>query len=181
MNKIDIYTREDMLRHFNPSGLGIEIGVFEGLFAKEILNICTNLNLLMLDCWQEQFDEVYDDPSNAKNGIQIYRINETIENTIAHYNRAKLIKGFSDEFCKFFKDGIFDFIYLDANHSYDAIKKDLHNWYPKLKKGGLFSGHDYVNNHQCGVKQAVDEFANELNIELSFTSKDWPSWFFIKE
>jgi len=180
MNKITIDTRENLLKHFNPTGLGIEIGVNTGTFAKEILSSCPNLKLLMLDCWKEASGEIHEDPVNVNNHVQLCKINETIKNTSAHYERARLIKGFSGEFSSLFKEQTFDFIYIDADHSYDAVKKDLHNWYSKLKPGGLFSGHDYVNNDNCGVKQAVDEFAGALNIEVNYTTNDWPSWFFIK-
>jgi len=45
---------------------------------------------------------------------------------------------------KLFPEEFFDFIYLDARHNYEGIKEDLHAWYPKLKQGGLFAGHDFL-------------------------------------
>jgi predicted O-methyltransferase YrrM len=73
-----------------------------------------------------------------------------------------------------FSDEYFDFIYIDGNHSYDAVKDDLTKWYPKLKKGGLIAGDDYSKlaeeklfNYNFGVKRAVDEFATRTATKKS--------------
>ena len=44
-----------------------------------------------------------------------------------------------------FQNESLDFIYIDARHDYKAVWDDLEAWFPKLRKGGLFSGHDYVD------------------------------------
>ena len=187
MNNLNINNREELIKYFKPSGVGLELGVLEGEYSKFILDNCPNLNLILMDCWQEQEKEIYKDDFNSSNLIQSERILKTIQNTINNYDRMRLIKGFSDEFCNFFLDEIFDFIYIDGNHSYESVKKDLNNWYPKVKKGGLFCGHDYVEgffgpnrNIPFGVRPAVNEFANQYNIRVFSTNENWPSWFFIK-
>jgi hypothetical protein len=64
-----------------------------------------------------------------------------------------------------------DMIFIDADHDYGAVKKDLINYYPKLKKGGIFAGHDYTEN--CGVVTAVDEFAADNKLELNISRSSW--------
>ncbi len=49
---------------------------------------------------------------------------------------------------------VFDFVFIDADHSYEGCREDIAAYLPLLKSGGLISGHDY---HWAGVKQAVDE------------------------
>ena len=39
---------------------------------------------------------------------------------------------------------MFDFIYIDADHSYEACKLDLESYWPKLKQGGIMMGDDYT-------------------------------------
>lgn len=50
-------------------------------------------------------------------------------------------------------DGL-DFVFIDADHSYEGVKRDLTEWTPKVRAGGLISGHDIS---WPGVKRAVDE------------------------
>ncbi|SDD85095.1 Methyltransferase domain-containing protein [Sphingomonas sp. YR710] len=94
-----------------------------------------------------------------------------------------------------------DFVYIDANHSFSSTSEDLDLWFPKLKIGGIFSGHDYfdaladdefepilhgskeldVNElTSYGVKSAVDRFVNINNYEITVTNEEWPTWYFIK-
>lgn len=76
-----------------------------------------------------------------------------------------------------FDNQSFDFIFLDAEHLYDNVKRDLQAWYPKLKRTGIMGGHDYhlVNSP---VKEAVDEYFSKLNkkvekIDSSFIMKNY--------
>ena len=53
-------------------------------------------------------------------------------------------------------DGWADFIFIDAAHSYEAVRQDIGDWLPKVKPGGSFMGHDYHPSFP-GVSKAVDE------------------------
>lgn len=92
------------------------------------------------------------------------------------------MRGDCNDFVHFFMGDYFDFIYLDADHSYDFVKRNLEEWYPKVKKGGLFAGHDYINGTMgdgtvFGVKKAVDEFVEDIgNVKLYVTTDDTPYW-----
>jgi predicted O-methyltransferase YrrM len=57
-------------------------------------------------------------------------------------NRAFIIKDFSSNAAKFFANGSLDFIFIDADHGYDAVLSDIKNWGPKIRKGGFIMGHD---------------------------------------
>lgn len=46
-----------------------------------------------------------------------------------------------------FDDGYFDFIYVDATHSYMDSKADVESWWPKLRVGGVMAGDDYFNGY----------------------------------
>ncbi len=77
-------------------------------------------------------------------------------------------------------------MYIDANHSYHAVRDDLTLWYPKLRPGGLFAGHDYLDGSrppwgEFGVRSAVDEFAAGLGVRVLATAEvEWQSWYFHK-
>lgn len=60
------------------------------------------------------------------------------------------------EAAKLVPDDFFDFVFLDADHSYAAVKADIAAWRPKVEPGGWLCGHDY-GKVQYGVTEAVDE------------------------
>lgn len=68
----------------------------------------------------------------------------------------------SDDAVTDFEDESMDFIFIDGLHTYEQVLKDCRNYYPKLKKGGLFCGHDFRTI--AGVNRAVTEFASSVEI-----------------
>lgn len=70
-----------------------------------------------------------------------------------------------------YDDASLDFVYIDADHSYQAVKADIAAWGRKVKPGCVLAGHDY---NLDGVKQAVDEaFGAAVRVEQT---GDYPSW-----
>jgi hypothetical protein len=67
---------------------------------------------------------------------------------------------------RIFEDNSIDFCFIDADHAYEAVKEDLHSWYPKIRPGGLIAGHDY-GGADPGVKRAVDEFFSSVTVSRS--------------
>lgn len=65
-----------------------------------------------------------------------------------------------------FEGRLFDFVFIDADHSYEGVMRDLRVWLPLVKAGGWIGGHDYDHPHQGEVKRVVDEFFSEESIEL---------------
>lgn len=55
-----------------------------------------------------------------------------------------------------FDDESVDFVFIDADHKYESVVKDIQSWLPKIKKGGMISGHDFTQP-SAGVKRAVEE------------------------
>lgn len=72
------------------------------------------------------------------------------ENVSVHVNTTEAAS-------KEFQDESLDLVFIDADHSYEAVKKDMDNWWPKLKKGGIMAGHDYAPYAYEGVVRAVNE------------------------
>jgi hypothetical protein len=183
------------LNEHNLTGDGVEVGVFGGIFSEIILSSWKGRKLFSIDAWADLPD--YDDslfmsnkPVKRSTEYSPQDWNQVMaecQKLLARFGaRSEIIRDRSPEAAGHFADASLDFIYIDANHSYNGVLADLRAWYPKLKPGGLFSGHDYFNGGrratQYGVKQAVDEFAKERAVPLvsATTDKSTPSWFFIK-
>jgi hypothetical protein len=60
-------------------------------------------------------------------------------------------------------DGWADFVFVDAGHSYEAVKADLEAWEPKVRPGGWFGGHDFHAFHN-GVVRAVTERFDRIKL-----------------
>ena len=63
--------------------------------------------------------------------------------------------------------GPIDFLWIDADHTYDAVRADLEAWVPHVRIGGLFAGDDYGHTLYPGVAQAWDRWADERGQALS--------------
>lgn len=86
-------------------------------------------------------------------------------------NRVVIYNGKSENISKTIKDGCFDCVFIDADHSYEMALLDIENWYPKVKKGGLLCGHDFGQPRFPGVRKAVEEYFGgnfEFNIKLDY-------------
>jgi predicted O-methyltransferase YrrM len=73
---------------------------------------------------------------------RVYR--EFLENT-DDYPFCDVLRMSSLEASAHFEDGSVDWIFIDAEHTFGQVSADLRAWVPKLKPGGLISGHDYPN------------------------------------
>ena len=154
---------------------GIEIGVDEGLTSWYFLKELPELKLYGVDPYAQYVDW------NGNNLDQNGR-NNTFELAInrlkPYIDRHVLYRTTSDDAVDKFADGAYDFIFIDGLHEYGQLKKDCANYFPKIKKGGVFAGHDYGAIE--GVRKAVDEFAAEVGAKpIHLPTKD--VWYWIKE
>lgn len=179
-NKLGFYLNSKYLL-----GQGVEIGVQSGIFSEIILSTWRGERLYCIDCWEMQDKSIYVDTANTTNENHEIFFQQTKNRLQKFGERAFVIKEKSVVASSVFEDESLDFVYIDGNHKYEAVKDDLYSWYPKVKKGGVFAGHDYldlfVENHtDFAVKKAVDEFAQKINTRIETTKEEWPSWFFVK-
>ncbi len=203
------FTNREQIGHFlnyhNLNNIGVELGSFKGQFANTILNNW-NGKLLMVDVWRELPHEEYDDASNHREHIDAY--SQAMDNIKGFEDRAYMLRMKGEHACDFILDGSLDFAYIDANHTYNAVKEDINTWYPKVKSGGIVMGHDYLPDYfyegkeekdqalytfpdgqpekaqytgMFGVNPAVDEFCKENGYTINKTDEFLATWWFIKK
>lgn len=63
----------------------------------------------------------------------------------------------------------FEMVFLDACHKYESITKDIAAYWPRVAKGGIFSGHDYTSH----VQTAIHEFAQKNNLKVYRNNMVW--------
>lgn len=139
--------------HKSDSNLfGVEIGLWQGEFSRELLNYFPNLNMISIDPYI-QWEEVI---QNTKN-----------------FNKRFSIMPFHSDIAANILQGQYDFIFIDGDHSYEQCRKDIVNYLRFVKPGGILSGHNYhksPNSSHPGVDRSVDEiFGDKIKFAEDFT------------
>jgi hypothetical protein len=167
---IIVETRNELL-DLLPINLTIcEIGVFKGEFSKILLDKMKPKELHLIDIFEGQMCSGDKDGNNIVwtnlndeylKLIELFKLNE---NVFIH-------KGMSYSILENFDDEFFDLIYVDGDHSYNGVKKDLEVSFRKIKNNGFILGHDYTPQFQ-GVIDAVNEFCLKYKQSISMLTKD---------
>lgn len=161
---------------------GAEIGVESGEYSETLVSLNPGLELYCIDAWKA-YRGYRDHVSQEK----IDGFYETAQHRLSRYG-AELIRKFSMDAVQDFKDNGLDFVYIDANHSFDYVIMDIIEWSKKVKPGGIVAGHDYVRRKnitdRVHVVQAVQSYTYCHDIETWFTvggaAKETRSWFWVK-
>lgn len=153
---------------------GVEIGVFAGEHAEELLKPELGLEkLYLIDPYEAYTEEdrpvaegehTFDSELPGKVKEKLKRFGKRV--VYIYKPSLKAVKGF--------KDGSLDFVYIDGNHDYQEVRKDIRVWYPKVRIGGIIGGHDYIGIES--VKKAVHK---EFGDDVEEAGDDW--WHFRKE
>lgn len=172
-----VNSREDFLREVlsivGEDCDAIELGVLEGDFSQTILDIINPFYLYLIDPFEVNEKRYGDGLTTA------YSTETQYEKVIKRFENNAFVfvqRGYSYNEVKDFPNNTFDFIYIDASHLYEDVKRDLNDWLPKLKDGGIMAGHDYAKISNFGVIQAVDEFCLEHNFEMIILNENGGDW-----
>lgn len=157
-----LLNRELMLQQFGTGGNVAEIGVDEGKFSRLIHSINKPDCFHLIDIWGT--DRFHDGKYESVKSF----FSEQIEDRSVQIHKKLSIDAFAD-----FEDEYFDWIYIDTDHSYNTTRDELRLYAPKMKKGGIMAGHDYVKGnwittYRYGVIEAVHEFCVQFNWELIY-------------
>lgn len=144
--------------------VGVEIGVSLGSHADGLLKTYPQLELYLVDPYLDYNDREGLIMDMEKTGEEAHKLLDI------YGNRAKWIKKLSTDAALDFEDESVDFVYIDGCHLMAEVEKDLRVWYPKVKKGGIFAGHDYGLPE---VQHKVNQFLANNNLKLLGGEDDW--------
>jgi hypothetical protein len=177
-----------LLNRLGLEGKGIEIGTQAGLYAQVLLGGSMLRKLCLVDCWDlvEENDRFRND--SAYSHEKLRELKRKAEERFRCEPRVEIVQSFAHEFSATVESESLDFVYLDAAHDEESVAQDLQDWYPKLRKGGVFAGHDYLNNEpwaptyvKFGVIEAVSKFRMRIPDHEFYTTPEMiPSWMLIK-
>lgn len=154
--------RTFLIQKIKDNSVGVEIGVWRADFSKEIIKNKKIEKLYLIDPWLT--DSTTNDRWYSKNIITQNGMDEIYKSVINYfdsYDNIVIIRSDSDAAMNTFEDNYFDWSYIDGNHSYEYVKKDLLNSYNKVKSGGFIYGDDF---HDSDIRKALDEFVSEKNL-----------------
>jgi hypothetical protein len=154
--------------------VGAEIGVWMGRHSYEINHYLKIKILYVVDNWLRHYR------GTIKSGNKKIKINGPKAYKLAwrklhNLPQMRFIKKPSHKAAQYVEDGSLDFVYIDADHSYEAAMRDIKVWRKKVRKGGIVAGHDFGYRRTPGVTKAVMHFIHRRNILCYYQPHDW--WF----
>jgi hypothetical protein len=173
--------RESMIRSFLKEGMiGCEVGVFAGEFAESLLRMKPK-ELTLLDAWQSEDGMLFSGDVDGNNGVNLSQeyLYGLVTSRFAHHPHVKILRGWTWETIPTIPDNSLDYVYMDADHSYEGMKRDLRLIVTKLKSDAYLMGHDYEMNFQkakipwkFGVREAEYEYCKESHFKLVAKAMD---------
>src|SRR5512139_3639578 len=130
-------SRTIMAQCLNELGfrIGAEVGVAQGIHAKLLCENIPGVKLYAVDVWDH-----YSGYNEYRSKIHGYY--EEAKMRLAPHN-AEIIKAFSADAVKQFKNGSLDFVFIDGAHDFKNVAIDVSEWIKKVRVGGVVYGHDY--------------------------------------
>lgn len=165
--------RAELAKLLPADCVGVELGVAEGEFSERLLQGHPTLRLYSIDRWTDHHDEA--------------QMRRALARLRRYGPRSKVIRASFANALRHFADGSLDFIYIDGYaHKGQENGKTLEDWWPKLRSGGMFAGHDYDEVNWPATFASVNAFLARHAAEgvpprpNTTTDDTFPSWWIIK-
>jgi Methyltransferase domain len=151
----------------------VEVGSWMGASAAYMgVEIANSGKKIAFDCVDEWTDYVVDGlfmkKLPEKPGDFVYNLFK--ENTACVQNYVNPIRLTSGEAVYMYSNESLDFVFIDANHVYEAVMMDIDSWKRKIKPGGYIAGHDYKDED---VRRAVNDTFGEGNYLFDWKENCW--------
>ena len=141
----------------------VEIGAYSGegtvVLAKHFKEV------LAIDPWLNG----YDIGDVASQQCPMKFVYESFLDRTSKFENVKHRRGKSQDALDIVPQETLDMVYVDGDHRYEAVLEDIKGWFPKLRKGGIMSGHDWSFK---AVQKALSEVFNGKETIL-FQGDSW--------
>jgi predicted O-methyltransferase YrrM len=169
-------TREDLYEFMGINGdftLGAEIGVERGINAKQMLDRIPGLHLICVDPWRPYLRTTQEKVDKRKESCKRRLRDRDVE-----YLTMPSVEASTQ-----IKDRSLDFVYIDGLHDFDSVIQDILAWVPKVRTGGIISGHDFFFSFSLGVVEAVQAYTRAHNIQNWYLTRvdTYPTWFWVNK
>jgi hypothetical protein len=141
--------------------LAVELGVCAGENAIDINNALNCERIVLVDLWHEKYND------------HVFEWMQSTLNRFMDIKHSVMIRANAIFIYDIFKDNSIDYLYIDDSHSPEHVLNELCLYWPKIKRGGIISGHDYDDTRPDRVKKAVDIFVKENGLKLNVEDIDW--------
>ena len=157
----------DLIEHtgIDDTSKVVEVGSYYG--ASTVMFAVSGAKVDSIDCWSNDVSDINQDGNKMDNDI-FNRIEKCYDENIKNYPNINKVKSDARLVIDNYEDKSLDLVYIDANHNYEDVKKDLLMWEKKVKDGGWLCGHDYT---LIGVIQAISEIFG-IN-PVTFDDSSW--------
>lgn len=145
----------------------VEVGVWRGALALRLLQARPQLRLVLVDPWLSGSDN----PAWSDSGAALARCRSSeieaiyqgvVESVRPHRDRVRILRLTSLAAAAEIADGSCDAVFIDSDHSQEAVTADICAWLPKVRRGGWIGGHDYDHPRFPGVRAAVDALLTDV-------------------
>jgi len=144
--------------------IGVEIGVYHGDNSLRILEKLQIKHLYLVDPYLPYEGNILFLPKN---------FDAVLKKLEPYRDRITPLQMKSEEAINHIPDGL-DFVYIDGNHRYEYVKRDITLYYPKIRPGGVIGGHAVANNPLSkDVQKAIEEFCIENNLKPYAKALNW--------
>ena len=174
------FGRDDLAAFFGATWFfkGAEVGVERGLYSEVLCKANPKLELLCVDAWL-----AYHGYREHVTQAKLDEIRESARKRLVKPPyQCTLVEKLSVYAAQDVDDGSLDFVYIDGNHGLEQVIADIAAWSPKVRKGGIISGHDFGRGSVGHVKEAVEAWTTAYEIKPWFVLRGdrSPSWFWVK-
>lgn len=167
-----LYT--DIVKESNDGAHFVEIGSFLGgsaaFMAVEIANSGKNIRFDCIDTFESNEGEPVLLDIASKNGGNYFEVFKKNIEPVKDY--ITIVKGSSFDIHSQYEDESLDFVMIDGDHRYESVVKDIYNWFPKVKIGGILSGHDFGTIESVRIAVA-DTIMHKQGFYLDPNSVSW--------